>query len=110
MLGVKWNEVDLKTKMWTVPANRMKGGREHRVPLSDAAVAVLQRMLQVRQNDYVFPSDRRSRLSNMTLPRLLRRMGRDDLTAHGFRSTFRDWAAERTHFPNEVVDTASITD
>jgi integrase len=106
VVGAKWIEIDLKAKIWTVPAGRMKGGREHRVPLADAAVAVLQRMHKVRQNDYVFPSDRRATLSNMTLPRLLRRMGRDDLTAHGFRSTFRDWAAERTNFPSEVVEMA----
>jgi integrase len=106
VLGAKWSEIDSKTKMWTVPGNRMKGGRVHRVPLSDAAVAVLQRMLMVRQNDYVFPGTRRGSLSNMTLPRLLQRMGRGDLTAHGFRSTFRDWAAECTTVSNEVVEMA----
>jgi integrase len=106
VLRAKWNEIDLKAKMWTVPGNRMKGGREHRVPLADAAVAVLQCMLKVRQNDYVFPSDRSATLSNMTLPRLLQRMARGDLTAHGFRSTFRDWAAECTSFSNEVIEMA----
>jgi integrase len=104
--GAKWSEIDLKTKTWTVPGNRMKGGREHRVPLSDPAVAVLQRMLTVRQNVYAFPGDQRATLSNESLLMLLRRMGRDDLTVHGFRSTFRDWAAERTNFPNEVVEMA----
>jgi integrase len=106
VIGAKWSEIDLKTKMWTVPGDRMKGGREHRVPLSDPAVAVLQRMLAVRENDYVFPGEQRTTLSNMALPRVLQRMGRGDLTAHGFRSTFRDWAAERTNFPNEVVEMA----
>jgi integrase len=106
VLGAKWTEIDLKSQVWTIPANRMKSGREHRVPLAEAAVAVLKRMLKIRENDYVFPGDRRATLSNMALLMLLRRMGRDDLTAHGFRSTFRDWAAECTHFPNEVVEMA----
>jgi integrase len=106
VLGAKWSEIDFKAATWTVPGDRMKGGREHRVPLSGPAVAVLQRMLAVRQNDYVFPGDQRATLSNIALLRLLWRMGRDDPTAHGFRSTFRDWAAERTNFPNEVVEMA----
>jgi integrase len=106
VIGANWSEIDLKSKMWTVPGNRMKGNREHRVPLSDAAVAVLRRMHALRENDYVFPGDQRVTLSNMVLPKLLQRMGRDDLTVHGFRSTFRDWAAERTNFPNEVVEMA----
>jgi integrase len=106
VLGAKWSEIDFKANIWTVPANRMKGGREHRVPLSDAAVAVLRPMLKVQQSDYVFPGDQRATLSNMVIPKLLQRMGRDDLTVHGFRSTFRDWAAERTNFSNEVVEMA----
>jgi len=105
-LGAQWSEIDLTTHTWTIPPNRMKSGREHRVPLSDAATAVLQRMLKVRENDYVFPGDRRAALSNMVFLMLLRRMGLDNLTAHGFRSTFRDWAAERTNFPSEVVEMA----
>jgi integrase len=106
VLGARWGEIDLNAKMWIVPAARMKAGREHRVPLADAAVAVLQGMLKVRENDHVFPGDRRATLSNMALLMLLRRMGRGDLTAHGFRSTFRDWAAECTGFPSEVVEMA----
>jgi integrase len=106
VLGAKWTEIDFKAGTWTVPAERMKSGREHRVPLPDLAVALLQRMLKVRENDYVFPGDRRATLSNMALLMLLRRMGRGDLTAHGFRSTFRDWAAECTNFPSEVVEMA----
>ena len=69
-------------------------------------MAVLKRMAKAREGDHVFPGDRRAMLSNMALLMLLRRMGRGDLTAHGFRSTFRDWAAERTNFPNEVVEMA----
>jgi integrase len=106
VLGARWSEIDLRAKVWTVPASRMKSGREHRVPLSDAAIAVLQEMHGLRENDHVFPGDRREALSDMALLMLLRRMNRSDLTAHGFRSTFRDWAAECTNFPNEVVEMA----
>jgi integrase len=106
VLGAQWSEIDFGAKVWTVPAGRMKSGREHRVPLSGAAMAVLKRTAKAREGDHVFPGDRRTTLSNMAFLMLLRRMGRSDLTAHGFRSTFRDWAAERTNFPNEVVEMA----
>jgi integrase len=107
VLGAQWEEVDLDARIWTVPGERMKGGREHRIPLSDAALAVVQGMQAVRQNDLVFPGARdRKPLSNMALLSVLRRMGRGELTAHGFRSTFRDWAAERTNFSPEVVEMA----
>ena len=106
VLGARWSEIDLRAKVWTVPASRMKSGREHRVPLSDAALAVLRQMHSLRQNDRVFPGDRRETLSDMALWMLLRAMNRTDLTTHGFRSTFRDWAAERTDFSNEVVEMA----
>ena len=84
----------------------MKAGREHRVPLSEAAVSVLKETQTVRQNEYVFPGDRRPQLSNMALLMVLRRMKRSGITAHGFRATFRTWAAERTNFPREVVEAA----
>lgn len=115
VLGARWGEIDLTAKVWTVPADRMKAGREHRVPLSDAALDVLEvvRPLALMKNDVpdptapVFPGPRRALpMSNMTMLMLLRRMGRDDLTAHGFRSTFSDWAAERTAYPREVVEMA----
>ena len=106
VLGANWDEFDLKAKVWTIRADRMKSGREHRVPLSAPAVRVLKRMQNVRQNDNVFPGDRTAALSNMALLMLLRRMGHDSLTVHGFRSTLRDWAAERTNFPNEVAEMA----
>ena len=107
VLGARWDEVGLEAKVWTVPASRMKGGREHRVPLSRAAVALLKNMQTVGPNDLVFPGDRRGKpLSNMSMLMTLRRMGRSDLTAHGFRSTFRDWAAECTNFPREVAEAA----
>lgn len=106
VIGAQWPEIDLRARVWTVPAGRMKGGREHRVPLSVAVTAILERMARVRESDFVFPGDQRAMLSNMALLMLLRCMGRRDLTAHGFRSTFRDWAAERTNFPNEVLEMA----
>jgi integrase len=114
-LGARWGEIDLAAKIWTVPAERMKAGREHRVPLSDAALDVLEKVRPLAlmtdgEPDPaapVFPGPRRALpMSNMVLLMLLRRMGRSDLTAHGFRSTFSDWAAERTAYPREVVEMA----
>jgi integrase len=102
-----WDEIDLTKAMWTLPGERMKAGVEHRVPLSNAAMAVLNAMREVRQNEFVFPGFRRGRpLSNMALLKTLERMKLPDLTTHGFRSTFRDWAAERSNFPSEVVEMA----
>ncbi len=104
VLGARWDEID--GQVWTIPASRMKAGREHRVPLSDKAMTIIKRMKAVRANDYIFPGDRREMLSNMALLMTLRRMGRGDLTTHGFRATFRTWAAERSQFPREVVESA----
>jgi integrase len=85
----------------------MKAGKEHRVPLSAPALAIVEKMAAIRSGEFVFPGGREGRpLSNMAFLMLLRRMGRDDLTAHGFRSSFRDWAAERTGFPAEVAEMA----
>ena len=105
VFGARWDEIDLAAKVWTVPANRMKGGREHRVPLAPAALRVIDHQEHVRENDFVFPGARRHGLSPMAIVKLLRRMGRD-FTVHGFRSTFRDWAAERTSYPREVAEAA----
>jgi integrase len=106
-LGARWSEIDLATKVWTVPAERMKGGRQHRVPLSAEAVAVVEKLEATRQGEFVFPGQRAGGpLSNMALLMTLRRMGHGDLTAHGFRSTFRDWAAETTAYPGDVVEMA----
>jgi integrase len=105
VLGAAWSEIDFQARVWTVPAGRMKGAREHRVPLSGAALAALKRMRELRENSFVFPGDRRAMMSNMAMDMLLRRMGRD-VTVHGFRSTFKDWASERTNFPNEVSEAA----
>jgi integrase len=107
VLGAAWSEIDFETKIWTVRADRMKGGRDHKVPLSNSAVAVLERVHSVRQNQYIFPGDRERRpLSNMAMDMLLRRMGYNEITVHGFRSTFRTWAAEKTNFQREVAEAA----
>jgi integrase len=98
VIGAKWAEIDLGARLWTIPSTRMKAGREHRVPLSGAAMAVLGQM--DRSRDKVFP------ISNMAMLMLLRRMGRGDLTVHGFRSSFADWCAEQTAFPSEVREMA----
>jgi Integrase len=107
VLAASWSEVDLAEATWTVPAARMKAGKEHRVPLPPAALAVLTRVPAGRPEQLVFadPTTGR-RLSINAMPALLKRMGATDLTVHGFRSTFRDWAAERTTHPAEVVEAA----
>lgn len=105
VVGATWDEIDLNAKVWTVPAERMKAGVEHRVPLSDRAMTLLNALPRV--SEYVFPgSDVTKPLSNMSLSAVLKRMGRDSITVHGFRSTFRDWAAETTEFQNELVEMA----
>jgi integrase len=106
-LGATWNEIDFSTRTWTIPANRMKSHREHRVPLSGDAIRLLETMQATRSSEFVFPGQRQGKpLSNMALLMMLRRMGRGDVTTHGFRSSFRTWAAERTDFPHEVVEAA----
>ena len=105
----RWDELDLLDKNWTVPAERMKAGREHRVPLSARALGILEEMQAHHHGDegFVFPGAKLGKpLSNMAFLMLLRRMGRGELTAHGFRSTFRDWVAERTNSPAEVAEMA----
>ena len=107
VLGATWSEIDREARTWIIPAARMKAGKEHRVPLSDAALAVLDSLPRVAGSPYLFPGARKGRpLSNMAMLMGLRRMGREGLTMHGFRSTFRDWAAERTHYPREVCEMA----
>ena len=105
-IGARWQEVDLDAHTWTISASRMKGAREFRVPLSDAASAVLDRMRDLRCNEFVFPG-RRGELGKSTLRILVvAKMQRGDLTVHGFRSTFAQWAAEQTAFPYEVREMA----
>lgn len=103
--GMAWSEVDLGAAVWTVPADRMKAGREHRVPLSAAVVELLKALPQTPGSPLVFTAPRGGPLSDMTLTAVLRRM-QVDAVPHGFRSTFRDWAAERTSYPNEVCEMA----
>jgi integrase len=106
-LGAKWAEFDLDAKTWTVPGSRMKAGVDHRVPLSKRCLEILKRAKGLKVGDYVFPGRTAKKpLSNMAFLMTLRRMKRSDLTAHGFRSTFRDWAAERTNFPRAVCESA----
>jgi integrase len=106
VIYARWSEVDLKKRAWVVPPERMKGYREHRVPLSGAAMVVLNR-IKGPKGLYLFPGRTPDMpLSNMALLVTLGRMDRGDITAHGFRSTFRDWAAEQTNFPHEVVEMA----
>lgn len=107
VLGARWDEVDMTAKTWTIPPERMKGGRVHRVPLSEAAVAVLEALPRVDGNPHVFPGQRKGKsLSSMALAMVLRRMERADITVHGFRSAFRDWCGESTNFPRELAEAA----
>ena len=111
VIGARWGEINIGEAVWTVPAERVKSGRQHRVPLSPAALAVIQAMQEERATEsddaFVFPGGKRGRpLSDMAIRGLLRRMGRSDFTVHGFRSTFRDWSAERTNYPREVAEMA----
>ncbi len=107
VIGAQWSEIDLARRLWIVPAERMKAGNEHRVPIAAAAIKVLRDMQHLREGNSVFPNTRtKGPLSNMALLSVLKRMGRSDLTTHGFRSTFRDWAAEVTDAPREVAEMA----
>lgn len=108
--GMTWAEVNLDSRMWIVPPQRMKAGNEHRVPLNDQAYRVLKDLrgdIVRADTDVVFPGVKAGKpLSDMSLTAVLRRMGRGDITAHGFRSTFRDWAAETTNFPRDMAEMA----
>ncbi|HMO48794.1 MAG TPA: integrase arm-type DNA-binding domain-containing protein [Rubrivivax sp.] len=103
--GATWAEIDLQAAVWTIPAERMKANRAHRVPLSDRALELLEALPRFEGCELVFPGAKNQALSDMTLTASLRRM-KVNATAHGFRSTFRDWAAERTSTPNEVAEMA----
>ena len=106
VLGATHGEIDLAQKAWTIPAERMKSGKEHRVPLSARALVLLGQVLSIVGSDFIFPGRGNGPLCHATMQLTLKRMGYTDYTVHGFRSTFRDWAAERTNFPNEVVEMA----
>jgi integrase len=108
-LGARWSEIDLGRSLWVIPPDRMKARREHRVPLSARALAILNEMDSLRheEGDFVFPGAQLGKpLSNMAMLSVLRRMKRGDITVHGFRSAFRDWAAEQTNWPSEVAEMA----
>ena len=106
-IGATWDEFDLDKGVWTIPAGRMKAKREHRVPLSAAAVELLRGLHYERSNKHVFIGSRPGAgLSNMAMAAVLERMKRNDITVHGFRSTFRDWCADTTAYPNHVVEMA----
>jgi len=102
-----WNEIDFANRIWTVPRERMKADKEHRVPLSSAAIAMLEAMRAIRHSDYIFPGRRNARAvgANSVL-RFAKEAAGINVTTHGLRSTFRDWAAERTNFPREVAEMA----
>jgi integrase len=105
--GATWDEVDLKNRLWLIPAERMKMTREHRVALSDAAVELLEGLPRIDGELLVFPGSKKNRpMSDMTLTAVLRRMEVEGVTAHGFRSTFRDWAAESTNYPSDMAEMA----
>jgi integrase len=107
VIGARWDEINFTEKLWVVPSARMKAGQEHRVPLPPAALAILEDMRAIRSGDFIFSNGRGSQpISNMAMTMTLRRMGRGGLTVHGFRSSFRDWAAERTNFAREVAEMA----
>jgi integrase len=108
VVGARWAEIDLQAAVWTIPAARMKAEREHRVPLSDAALNVLNALAPLRdgQESPIFPGRAGKPLSGEAIWLLLRRMGHETLTVHGFRSTFRDWCAEATNYPREIAEKA----
>ena len=107
VLGLRRSEVDFEKKVWTVPSNRMKAGREHRVPLSVSAISILKDAAKSNPGDFLFPGQARNKpLSNMAMDMMLRRMKRNDVTVHGFRSSFRDWAGNVPIFPRDITETA----
>lgn len=107
VLGATWDEIDFSAKAWTIPGERMKAGKAHRVPLASPVVVLLKSLPRVDDNPHLFPGQRKGRsLSNMAMLMALRRIERGDLTVHGFRSSFRDWAGEATPHPRDVCEQA----
>jgi integrase len=107
VLSLIRSEIDFEKKIWTVPAHRMKAGREHRVPLCDRAMAIVKELSKTTKGNFLFAGQSGDKpLSNMAMDMMLRRMKLDDLTVHGFRSSFRDWAGNVSNFPREVIETA----
>lgn len=107
VIGARWSEIDLAGKVWTIPADRMKAAREHRVPLCDRSIKILQSLPREAGSEFVFIGSRTKRpLSNMAMAELLKGANSNGFTVHGFRSTFRDWARERTNYPRDIVETS----
>lgn len=107
VIASRWEEFDLQKKLWTVPAERMKAGKEHIVPLSRSALRILKKLQEIKAGPFVFPGGKaEAPLSNMAMSSTLKRMARLGITVHGFRSTFRDWAGEQTNFPRELIEHA----
>lgn len=104
--GARWDEIDLDAKVWTTPAARMKAGRPHSVPLPDRAVEIVKTIGEARVSDFVFPGRSGQALTAESTRALLHRLGVEDATTHGFRSSFRDWAGNETHHPREVIEHA----
>lgn len=106
-LGARWEEFDLERAVWTVPATRMKAGREHRVPLSPRALSLIKSLHELREGEFVFEGRKRGKLLSVREAlRVMRVLGIKGATVHCFRSTFRDWAAQRTNFTHEVCEAA----
>lgn len=104
--GARWQEIDLDNGLWIIPAERMKAGKEHRIPLSDRACQILRHTPRLAGSDFIFSNGNGASLSDAAMTAVLRRMGKTEITVHGFRSTFRDWAAETTSYPREVIEHA----
>jgi integrase len=105
---MRWEEIDFDARLWTCPAERMKAGEDHRVPLTEEMLEIIE-PLKAMQSEFVFEGQKRHRpLSNMAMLMLLRRMGVEGVTVHGFRSTFRDWAAEVANAPREVAEMSLV--
>ncbi|MFJ2995694.1 tyrosine-type recombinase/integrase [Pandoraea sp. NPDC087047] len=106
-IGARWDEITIGNRIWIIPSSRMKTEKEHRVPLSEQALKILKHMQSHSTGEFVFPGQKRGNpMSNMAFLQLLKRMERSDITAHGFRSTFRDWVGETTQYPREVAEAA----
>jgi integrase len=107
VVGARWGEVDFEGQVWTLPGDRMKAGREHRVPLADAALDILRRLDEVRTCDFIFPgNDNKRSISSATMAKVFATAGGAEYTVHGFRSAFRDWVGEETDFPRGLPEAA----
>ena len=105
VIGAQWQEIDFEKRLWIIPKERMKAGYEHRIALSKAAIGLLKNLPRI--SEHIFPGQKQGKhISNVTMLKTLERMKRDDLTVHGFRSTFRDWIAEKTNYPARMAETA----